>query len=200
MNNQISIYTLANYIIGLYDSLNEKFVSSQIKIAKLLVISEIYSQYKYEKGLLPESTEYLFSQCGIKIPALEAPIGGIRIYISSGIEINEKPKFTDEEIEKIEHPEFQFFTAENIKSIQNINSETKYILKDVFKNFASYDAGRIGQLLNELKPEELVGEVGLRNFESIKKVVQKIQRNAIKDNDIVTFVRENQKSLIVTIL
>lgn len=189
MNNQISIYTLANYIIGLYDSLNEKFISSQIKIAKLLVISEIYSQYKYEKGLLPESTEYLFSQCGIKIPALEAPIGGIRIYISSGIEINEKPKFTDEEIERIENPDFQFFTTEEIESIQNIDFETKYVLREVFKNFASYDAGRIGQLLNELKPEELLGEVGLRNFESIKKIVQKIHKDKLVNNDVVDFIK-----------
>lgn len=188
-NNQVSIYTLANYIIGLYDSLDEKFVSSQIKIAKLLVISEIYSQYKYEKGLLPENTEYLFSQCGIKIPALEAPIGGIRIYISSGIEINEKPKFTDEEIERIENPDFQFFTTEEIESIQNIDFETKYVLREVFKNFASYDAGRIGQLLNELKPEELLGEVGLRNFESIKKIVQKIHKDKLVNNDVVDFIK-----------
>lgn len=196
MKQNENIYALANYLISLYDMLDKKYASSQVKIAKLLVIAELNCLYQKNESILPSDTKYLYSNCGIKIPALELPMGGIRIYISSGNEINKACNLSDDEKKLIENPDFKFFNDDEIKDIKQLDSETKNILRNVFLRFASYDAGALGLMLNQLKQPEYRGiemECSVNELKEMVKIMKNPKANESSDiNEIASFIQGNQ--------
>lgn len=194
MKKNENIYALANYLIGLYDMLDKKYASSQVKIAKLLVIAELKCLYQKNESILPSDTKFLYSNCGIKIPALELPIGGIRIYISSGDEINAACNLSDDEQKLVENPDFEFFTDDEIKDIKNLDSETTKILTTVFLRFASYDAGALGLMLNQLKRPEDRGiekECSINELKEMVGIIKSQEKGTRDGNEIVSFIRSN---------
>ena len=196
MKQNENIYALANYLISLYDTLDKKYASSQVKIAKLLVIAELKCLYQKNESILPSDTKLLYSNCGIKIPALELPIGGIRIYISSGNEINAACDLSDDEQKLIESPNFEFFTDDEIKDIKNLDSETTKILTKVFLRFASYDAGALGLMLNQLKQPEDRGiekECSINKLKEMVDIIKSQEKETGDVNEIVSFIRSNEK-------
>lgn len=186
-NEKEYLFSLANYLISLYDTLDDKYAASQVKIAKLLVIAEFYAKLHNNIDLLPTKTEYLFSGCGIKIPALERSFDGIRIYISSGIEINKPCDLTEEEKMALSNPNFEYVPEET----KNIKPLHKRVLLNVFLRFASYDAGELGKMLNDIKPDDLKNETFIAHEDDIAKLVDNINTNTFENNEIVDFINNN---------
>ncbi len=178
------IVKLANYLICLYDNLYDRYASSQVKIEKLLVIAEILDQFKFKKSLLPEDTNYYSATCGIKIPDLEREI---RMFISSGIELNSEPEFSSEDIENLNNPSNLFIAGFNPDSI---NNNVKSILLNVFLRFCSYDAGYLGEQMNELKSGTSITEKSYFNNDGIKEIVMQIKNN---NNELATYIKNYDK-------
>lgn len=184
-NEKEYLFSLANYLISLYDTLDDKYAASQVKIAKLLVIAEFYAKLHNNIDLLPTKTEYLFSGCGIKIPELEKMVGGIRGYISSGTESNSICDLTDEEKESLNHPVFEY-VPENVNKVEELH---RTILLEVFIRFASYDAGTLGKMLDELKPESLKKNPMKGSQKEIDLLIENINERSFDNNDIAEFVK-----------
>ena len=177
-----SLKEAANYIVNLYDLLNDKFEASPVKVQKLLFIANLTAYYCYGNSFLPNDTEYECNKCGFKIPKV---LNEIRNFISAGVIENKKLDLSDYESDALYKTLDSNLTfSENNTLCYNVRK----VLLHTFLTFGSYDPVDLGTILNDFKnspnddffkqePPFLFHE---EQFPILIKTVETISNNEIK--------------------
>lgn len=139
---KIELRDAANYLIHLYDKLDDKYDATIVKIQCLLYIANLKYYFKYNTGFLPDNIEFVPIN-GIRIPNV---YGKVRDMISIGKKVNE---FNHLMLES--HNLLKYKVSKIHGFDENILSkECKKILLETFIAFGSYENTELGIMINEL--------------------------------------------------
>ena len=207
MDKRISVGAAANYIVSLYEKLDNEYKATPISVEKLVFIANLRYFYKTGYCFLPVDTQYISYPLGIV---------GIRdtitefIYIGDTVNkynylLKEKYKLMFENTE----PK-NFKVKEYLSEIKSIDSSIKDVLLETFIAFGSFNGGALLDMYLEIKKTSkfkdkekgfILNEPDLKNLLPTKIIENDLYQYITGSNFvIVTTLRKETADFIESVL
>ncbi len=196
MDERISVGAAANYIVSLYEKLDNKYMAGPIFVEKLVFIANLRHFYKTGYCFLPVDTQYISYPLGI--------VGlrdTITDYISSGDKVN-KINYLLKEKHKLmfENKEPKNFKVkEYLSEIESIDSSIKDVLLETFIAFGSFEGGTLLNMYLEIK-EASKYKNKKRGFILNEPDLKNLIPTKIIKNDLYQYITGGSNFVIATIL
>lgn len=201
MNKRISVGAAANYIVSLYDKLDNEYKGTATSVNMIVFIANLKYYYETGKCFLPPDTQYFNYP-----PSINGLIYKVRDFISFGERVDEYNYLLKEKHKLTcgaSNKNTDFHIEEVLTEIENMDLYIKNILLETFMAFGSFNCSKILEMYLEIKNVSkfkdkenkcIVSEPELKNLLPTK-IVENDLCKYITGSNIVVETRLSKESI-----
>lgn len=148
--NIINLFDATYFLINIFKNYKTKYACPVVKIQKMMLILHAHFYLNDDDYIFDKLDQVKATDCAFKIPFIAEFLGAAELDTNDVECTDEIIELTSQEIQEL----LELKVRDHIFNSDNVKSDLRKILINLFRYFGAYKSNTIGNMLEKIKPED----------------------------------------------